>query len=64
MLHQILRSHKDVSHHLYCLGILQSDMLLFAFRFLEMLVNKLAECTPFFTLVHHQGMVATSDEIV
>lgn len=64
MLHQILRSHKDISHHLYRLGVLKFDMLLLAFRFLEMLVDEFPEFPPFFTLVHHQGMVATSDKVV
>lgn len=39
-------------------------MLLLAFRFLEMLVDEFAECTPFVAMMHHQGMVATRDKIV
>lgn len=64
MLHQILRRQKKVSYHLHGLGILQHDMLPFTLCLLKLLMYKLAKLSPFVSLAHKQGMVATRDEIV
>lgn len=64
MQHHSLRRNAKVTHHLRCLCIHQRNMLSLNTAFIELLMYKPAEFSPFVTMLHHQKVVATGHEVM
>ena len=59
----ILGPCEEIVDHLIRLCFLDFPMLLFAHGFHESLVDELPHCAPGRSVLHHQDMISTSDQI-